>query len=177
VVSRAAVAKLFKDNYKRGPIPNDLQADYFRNAINAVLNQPTPPSNHSKKGYRRRLATYNAMLRLVREQKKAHDILPGLRLPSLIIVEQYEEQLQGAKYELLHPYDPLAGDRKKAEWHKPARYLAKYAEHALTLAGHKTIPKTKRSSFVRLICDALELAGQPCRTPEAVAHALAKSGR
>src|SRR6266404_743787 len=127
LVSRASVTKLFEDNYTRRPIPNEVQADYFRNAINTVLNQPVPKSNNSKNGFRCRLATYNAMLKLVHEQKKAHDVLEGLRMPSLIIVERFEKQLESAKEALLHPYDPLAGTRRGAEWHKPARHLAIYA--------------------------------------------------
>jgi hypothetical protein len=114
------------------------------------------------------------MLKLVHEQKKAHDVLEGLRMPSLIIVERFEKQLESAKEALLHPYDPLAGTRRGAEWHKPARHLAIYAERALRSAGHKSVSKGKNSAFVRVICDALELAGQSTRTPEAVAHALEK---
>jgi hypothetical protein len=177
-ISRKAVTKLFEDNYENGPIPSAAQSQSFKIALVAVLNQPVPEANNSKAGFRRRLGIYNSMLRLVQEQKKVLDPFDGdLRLPSLLKVEKFEKQLEAAKEDLLHPYDPQAGLRKGAEWHKPARYLACKAEEALRLAGHKRISKDKHGPFIGLICDALVLAGQDGangRAPETVAAALAQ---
>jgi hypothetical protein len=174
LVSREAVTKLFTDNYKRGPIPTEMQADYFRNAIHAVLNQPVPQSNNSNEGFAERLALYKAMMKLVQAQKIALDPFPGmLRFPNLIAIERFEKQLEAARDVLLHPFDPEAGLRKGAEWHKQARYLAKWAEQALRNAGRKTVSINKNGPFVGLIRDALVLSGQPERGNEAVAAALA----
>ena len=103
LVSRKAVTKLFTDNYKRGPIPTDSQADYFRNAIHAVLNQPVPQSNNSNEGFTERLALYKAMRKLVQAQKIALDPFPGkLRFPNLIAIERFEKQLEATKDVLLY---------------------------------------------------------------------------
>ncbi|WP_300779434.1 hypothetical protein [Enhydrobacter sp.] len=89
--------------------------------------------------------------------------------------------LEAAKDELLAPANPLAGERHGAEWHWPARYLARYVEEAVRAADHqkkyhnKKVSRAKGGPFVLVVCGALELAGLRRPEPEAVAAALAKS--
>jgi len=95
----------------------------------------------------------------------------GLRLPDLVQLEALETMLEVSRDAFLGTFDPMAGRRRGAEWHKPARYLAGYAVTALGQVKRK-VSLDKRGPFVCVVAAALELAGQGSRTPEAVAKVL-----
>jgi hypothetical protein len=166
-----AVVALFKQTMKRGPWPNESQCYRLANAITIVANHALPKANNELKGYRKRRAIYTAMLKLVRKQKVDQSI-EGLRLPGFVSLEGLEEALLRAKDSVLAPYDPLAGERRGAGWHKAARFMAPHAEDALR-AARRTVSRDKRSPLVKVIAAALKLAGQGARSDEAVAGALA----
>ena len=167
----SAVVALFKQNMKRGPWPDESQCYRLANAITIVANSASLKANNERKGFRERRAIYNSMLRLVHKQKAAQHI-EGLRLPGYVSLEVLEEALVRAKDSVLAPFDPLAGERRGAGWHKAARFMAPHAEAALRAAG-RTVSRDKRGPLVKVIAGALELAGQGGRTDEAVAGALA----
>lgn len=172
------VVALFEQNYKRGPWPSEMHCYHLANAIAVVRNHDLPPVKNAVASYRRRRKAFEAITRLVEEQIKTH--YPWLRLPGLVHLEQLQVALEAAKDELLAPANPLAGERHGAEWHWPARYLARYAEEAVRAANHKKyrnkkVSRAKGGPFVLVVCGALELAGLKRPEPEAVAAVLTKS--
>jgi hypothetical protein len=90
------------------------------------------------------------------------------------------KSLKTAKDALLGVPNPLAGERKGAEWHWPAHYLAQFVDEALWLADRKKFQKKRASRdkggrFVLVVRDALELAGFNKFGPAAVAAVLQKA--
>jgi hypothetical protein len=148
------------------------------NTINLVLIAAPAKVLNADRSYRRRRATISSMQRLIRDQQK-YDPSPGLRLPGGIAatqaLEDLDKALERARSALLAPFDPLAGERRGAAWHKPARFIAGRVEEALIRAGHKKVSFDKHGPLVRVVIGALVLAGEQERMPEAVAAALAAS--
>jgi len=174
----SVVVALFKQHCKRGPWPDESQCYYLRNDINVVANSRPAKALNDDPSFRHRRATISAMEKLISERKK-DDPFPGLRLAAQveaeIHLEALEQALGKAKPALMGWVDPWAGERQGAAWHKPARYIARRVREAAAKAGRKGVSFDKRSPLVLVVIDALLLAGQKARTPEAVAAALAKS--
>lgn len=174
-VSIEQVVNLFVQNYRRlRRHPNEADCFRLKNGINIVRCSPNARVLNDVPGYAKRLAAHNAMSKLakkrVAEMTKAAG---GLRLPNLLELEALVEILALSRNAFLG-LDAMAGTRAGAEWHKPARYLAEFAMHALEHVGRKASFE-KGGPFVGVIADALDLAGQGRREPEAISEVL-KSG-
>jgi hypothetical protein len=85
-VPLADVVALFKEHFKRGPWPNKDHCYRLAIAINAVKHAKPQEAKYGDKTFARRLAIFNAMQELTREQlKKARKESLGLRLtPELV---------------------------------------------------------------------------------------------
>ena len=125
---------------------------------------------------RRRRAVIQEMKRLIDQQK--HIQPAGLQLSSWLEDDENLKALEGALEKatpaLLRPFDPLAGERDKAWWHKAARMIAYHAEEAVKSAGRKTVSFQKHGDFVKVIAAALNLATGEDFAPETVAGVLTK---
>lgn len=177
-ISRSDVAFLFREHCKRGPWPTESECDWLRNDINVVRRAKPAKSLNDDPSFRNRRATISAMEKLIRERKN-YDPFPALGLLDQPGVEsplkELELALERAKSVLMGWIDPLAGERKGAAWHKPARFIARRVKETAIRAGRKRVSFDKRSPLVLVVVGALVLAGQEERTPEAVAAALVKS--
>ena len=171
-VPLAKVAALFRQNYKQGPWPSETKCYRLANAIEIVLNASPPKANNDDPGYRQRKAIFNAMAKLIQERKDAQ--FPGLRFPPLIALERLEKAMNDARDAVLAPSNSMAGERRGAEWHQPARFLGHWVAETIRQTG-QAVSVDKHSPFVGVVCDALALAGQGQRTPAAVAAALSRS--
>ena len=173
-----AVVGLFRQNLKRGPWPNAAQCYYLMNTIAVVANALPAKVLNADPSYRRRRATISALERLICAQLKVESY-PGILLPGEIeatqALQELEKALKEARSALLAPFDHLAGERKGAAWHKPARFIAGRVEEAMVKAGRKKVSFDKHSPLVRVVIGAMVLAGQRERSSEAVAAALAAS--
>jgi len=175
-VSIGQVAALFKQSFKRPPTM--AQCYHLMNDINIVRNAQPAKVLNDDRSYRRRRAIISSMQKLIREQRK-YDPFPGLRFASQIEaaaqLDALEKALDQAWPALMAPFDHLAGQRRGAAWHKPARFIARRAKVALMAAGHKKVSVQKHGDFVAFMVEAMVLAGDRRRTPEAMAAALRKS--
>jgi hypothetical protein len=177
------VGDLFKSNYKDGPWPTEAQCYPVAVMINIVRHNKQYEENFKKGNVklRQRRAVVSATRRLIDEQKrlfKSHlDLFAPLRLhgwvEELANLEALEAALERATSALLAPYDPLAGERDKAWWHKAAVMIAQRARTALEEAGHDRVSYQKHGEFVVVVTAALKLAGIKY-APTTVAAVLAK---
>jgi hypothetical protein len=178
-VPRKDVAALFKEHYPRGPCPSEDQCYHLANAIDIVRNKAPLPVKNATPHYRDRRRLVDAMSKLIEEQIESQQF-GGLRLPPLVRLEELRKAFEAAKAPLLAPAHPLAGERKGAEWHLPAHYLAGYVEETLRTADrrkylNKSISRDKRGRFVLVVGGALDLAGLKDLTPDAIAAVLKKA--
>jgi hypothetical protein len=180
-VARKDVAALFKEHYPRGPWPTESECYHLANAIDIVRNKEPLPVKNATPRYRDSRRLVDAMSKLIKEQIDSQQF-GGLRLPPLVRLEELQRALDLAKTALLAPAHPLAGERKGAEWHWPAHFLAGYVEETLRAANprkyrDKKISRDKRGGFVLVVGGALKLAGLDEQTPDAIAAALKKGER
>jgi hypothetical protein len=177
LISTGQVAGLFRQNFKRGPWPKEFQCYHLRNDINVVRNAEPAKVLNNDESYRRRRAIISSVQKLIREQRE-YAPFPGLRFLEQIEaadqLDALEKALERARPALMGPFDPIAGERRGAAWHKPARFIARRAKTALMAAGHKKVSVQKHGDFVAFMVEAMVLAGDRRRTPEAMAAALRK---
>jgi hypothetical protein len=170
------LVELFRTHLKRGPWPTASQCEYLVNDIEVVRTAKPAKALIEDPEFRRRRATIAAMEKLIRERME-HDPVPGLRLPAQVEAEvtlpALQKALDQAKSSLMGWVDPWAGERRGAAWHKPARFIARQVKATVIKAGRKKASFDKHSPLVPVVIEALVLAGQKERTPEAVAAALA----
>ena len=197
------VEAAFKHRFKRGRRPSAVNCFRLATAIIAIRNAPRAKASNSDPRFKTRLAAYNSFKQLVegeleRERiqslrvrprlrflsdKKLKELVrrrverwskpwPELRLQRLVHLEALNEMLAISKAAVLNE-DPLAGRRVGAEWHKPARYLGRFAEEAVVLARGKA-SWDKGGPLVQVLSDLLLLAGEKPRSEQAIA-ALFKS--
>jgi hypothetical protein len=179
------VAKLFKANYTRGPWPNEMQCYPVAVAINVIRNNEQYREEFAEENVslRERKTVVEAIGRLINNQKRILNTqleqFKPLRLSNwvedLASLDALEITLKAAVPALLQPFDPLAGERDMAWWHKAARLIAEKAQVALKEAGHKKVSSQKHGPFVRVVADALRLATGQDFEPGTVASVLAKT--
>jgi hypothetical protein len=173
------VAELFKASFQRGPWPNETQCYSVAIWIDIVQKSKQYKKNFVQENarLRRRRAVIQEMKRLINQQK--HVQLAGLQLSSWLEDDEnlkaLEVALEQATPALLRPFDPLAGERDKAWWHKAARMIAQKAQAALEQAGHKKVSFQKHGPFVEVVAAALKLAIGEDFEPATVASVLAKT--
>jgi hypothetical protein len=169
------VAKLCEETYSREPLLRADQCYPVAIIISVIRDRKSYREDFERenRALRRRRADVEKFKRLIKMQKQKFPIL-ALPLP-LRELEELEALLERTTPALLSPFDPLAGKRDKAWWHKAAHLIADRAESALVLAGHKKISKQKHGPFVKLVAGLLELATDSVFQPETVAHAIRKS--
>lgn len=199
------VEAAFEHRFKTGRRPTGSECSRLAIAVMAVKKAPGGKASNNDPCFPKRLAAYGsfkklAELQLESEQMQALRIRPRLRtlsdkklkelirrrrkrwskpwrelrLPRLVHLEALNDILDLTRGAFLNE-DPLAGRRAGAEWHKPARYLARYAEEAVILVGRK-VSWDKGGPLVRVLSDLLVLAGEQQRSEQAIA-ALFKSPR
>jgi hypothetical protein len=177
------VTDLFKSNYEHGPWPTEAECYPVAVMINIVRQSKKYEENLKKENVRlrQRRAVVEATRRLIDDQKqffKSHlDTFAPLRLhgwvEQLANLEAAEAALERATPALLAPFDPMAGERDKAWWHKAAFMIAQRARTALEESGHPRVSYQKHGEFVVVVAAALKLAGIKC-APTTVATVLAK---
>jgi hypothetical protein len=180
------VADLFKSNYQHGPWPNEAQCYPVAVMIN-IVRRSKQYEEDFKKGnvqLRERRAVVEATRRLIDDQKQFFNFhletYKPLRLSGwledLANLEALEVALERATPALLEPFDPLAGERDKAWWHKAAFMIAQRARTALEESGHPKVSHQKHGEFVVVVAAALKLAGINY-APTTVATVLAKANQ
>jgi hypothetical protein len=176
------VAELFKANYRSGPLPNEAQCYQVAVVINNVrISKYKETFKKENTALRKRRAVVAATSRLIDHQKKILQAqLESLRLRGWLQdfanLEALEAVLERATPALLRPFDPLAGERDSAWWHKAAFMIAEQARMALGEAGNDNISSQKDGDFVVVVVAALELAGVHY-AQSTVAKVLAKTNQ
>jgi hypothetical protein len=159
------VAELFKATYRGGALPNEVQCYQIAVMINIVRNSNYKEQfKNENEALRKRRAIVAKTSRLIDDHRTALKVqLEILRLPGwledLAHLEALEAALEVATPALLRPFDPLAGERDSAWWHKAALMIAQRARTALEQAGNNKISHQKDGDFVVFVVAALELAG------------------
>jgi hypothetical protein len=150
------------------------------NAIDIVRNKKAPLVLKARRSFLRRREAYSVMRALVEEKiEELEEDLEGfgeyreILLPTLDGLKELRSSLERQRDAFVGTHDPEVGERRGAEWHKAAHFIARNVEDALRLAGHKKISKEKGGPFVSVVKGALDLAGQ-ARAPGAVASVLRK---
>jgi hypothetical protein len=176
------VAELFKANYKRPPWPDEIYCYPIAVVITNIRDDRSYRREFEQENRLRspRRAVIQAVQRLIEIQKKNSELqlVGGLRLQG--VVEDIKNlvslaaALEQATPALLRPFDPFAGEREGAWWHKAARMIAYHAEEAVKRAGRKTVSFQKHGAFVKVIAAALNLAIGEDFEPETVAGVLKK---
>lgn len=172
------VRELFKENYKRGTLPNQAQCYSLATLIRMIQANKSYKANFAGRNLvlRKRRALIQAMKRCIAQQRSelSERLGSGARLPGW----QDDKHLEALAAALdkatpaLLPSDPLAGERDKGWWHKAARMIDERAETALMQAGHKKISRHKHGAFVHVVTGALKLAICMDFKPETVAAVL-----
>src|SRR5712672_2577577 len=121
------VAALFKSNYRRGPWPSESDCYRLAVVITIIRERKSYKKSFVQENKRRsdRRTVIQAMKRLIKSKKKTLMAqLEGLKLPAMVEdaknLEWLEVALELAEPALLQPFDPLAGTRNAAWWHKAA---------------------------------------------------------
>lgn len=159
------VAELFKGIYQSGPLPDETQCYPVAVMINIVRNSKYKKTfSKENAALRKRRAVITATRRLIHQHKKVLEAqLKSLKLPGWLEdyahLELLERALERATPALLQPFDPLAGERNAAWWHKAAFMIAQRARTALEQAGNKNVSYQKNGDFVAVVVAALEIAG------------------
>lgn len=159
------VAKLFRASYQRGPWPKADQCYDLAIMICTIRNSKSYRKDFERhnRTLRRRRAIIEATKQLIKEQQKSvNDQLAVLRLPGPLqharALAALEAALEQATPALLQPFDPLAGQRDKAWWHKAARMIAERTQNVLIQAKNKKLSRHKHGAFVKVVAGALKLA-------------------
>jgi hypothetical protein len=176
------VAELFKENYRNGPLPSEAQCYQVAVEIIIVRNRnykKTFPEDSA--ALRKRRTKVAATRRLIDHRKKVLAAqLESLRLPGWLEdyahLDALEAALELATPALLQPFDPLAGERDAAWWHKAAFMISQRVRTALEQAGNTNISYQKDGDFLVVVVAALELAGIHY-AHSTVAKVLAKTER
>jgi hypothetical protein len=149
--------------------------------INVVRNSKRYKEDFIKENdsLRKRRSVVGATKRLLNHQKKVLETqLQSIQLPGWMEdaanLQALETALERATPALLRPFDPLAGERDKAWWHKAARMIALEVRMALIRAERKTISFQKHGAAVEVVAAALRLAIGKEFDPTTVAEVLAK---
>jgi hypothetical protein len=169
------IAELFKAIYKRGPWPNEIQCYPLAVIIGVIRNNESDKKSYKKDFERdnRPLRKRRAFVKKMKQYVTAQQTLgPSISLQEAEALGALETALEKATSALLAPFDPLAGERNKAWWHKAARTIAEQAETALIQAGHKNLSKQKHGAFVKVVADLLKLATGEDFEPVTIAHVL-----
>jgi hypothetical protein len=173
------VAEFFKSNYRNGPWPSVSDCYGLAVAISIIKNAKSYKKTFEQENERRsdRRATIQSMKRLIRAKKIfLMGQLEGLQLPGMMEdvnnLNRLELALEQAESALLQPFDPLAGTRNAAWWHKAARMIAQQVHSALTQTGRKRISFQKHGAGVGVVVDALKLATGEDFEPATVASVL-----
>jgi hypothetical protein len=194
------VAELFKASYKRAPWPDESQCYPLAVVITVIRNGKSYRTNFERESELRRgrRAVVQATKRLIKDQRKILSVqLASLQLPGWMEdaknLELLEAALEQATPALLRPFDPQAGRRSGAWWHKAARMIAWEVEAILREVERKELERKqisrknhrKKISFqkhgaaVNVVVGALKLAIGKELEPATVADVLklpSKSG-
>ncbi len=175
------VAAIFEEHYPRGPWPTATECYRLANTIDIVRNKDLPPVKNANPGYRDRPKAFDAIFKLVEKQIENHKAYGEPQWPPLLQLKELQSRLVGAKSLLIGAPNPLLGERRGAEWHLPARILARWVEETLRTADrkkkylNKRISRDKGGRFVLVVGDVLELAGFKKPGEAAIAAVLQKS--
>lgn len=118
---------------------------------------------------RKRRAFVKSMKQFVKKQQSLGTAISLQDAEDLAVLEK---ALENATSALLAPFDPRAGVRDKAWWHKAAGMIAEHTEATLVQAGHKRISKQKHGAFVNVVAGLLKLATGEDFEPATIAHVL-----
>jgi hypothetical protein len=172
------VADLFKKHCHRSPGLRESECYGVAVTINTIRNRKTYKQELEQQNValRKRRRIVDAFKRLLEGQQNKIDRASALRfLGWRQDIQNFKElaaALEKAEVALLAPFDPLAGQRGRAWWHKAARMIAEEIKTALLQAGKSEISFAKGGPFVKVVTDALTLATGQVYEQGAVARVL-----